>query len=366
MTTHLFTLDMYQLGDNLLIVGNGSEGEATRVLSPDETKNLFERSATINKQFETYLDFDESALRQFRDQLHSYGEFLFELIFAKDLARLFSAVQGTLGEHDALRVTLRLGSSRLASILWEVMREEHAYIGHKYRFVRYPMIRQRRPESLANSKPLKMLIVAANPCKNLDIERELKALELALANMEDRIQIERIVEPDATFENIDKGLKRCPNFFHFIGHGCFNQEDPESSYLLIDGDGAHHEGKLPLESISATLAICPTSLIFLNACQTAKTSPDGDDDFVSMAYNLVRLGNKCVVAMSHAISDAAAVELSSSFYRGVLKNSSSVDEVLTLCKNDLYCRVAQGKAMPGDWCAPVLYTRAQNLQALKD
>jgi len=354
-----FRLDMFSISGSVLLVGNSIEGEAKRVLEPSEVKELFQRSDAFNK----YAS---------KQKIYEFGEYLFELVFAHDLGRLFASTQGALTDGDVLQIFLRIGSPELASVLWEIMREENNFIGHTYRFIRYPMIRKRRSENIAVKRPAKMLIVAASPpapsFPQLDITRELDAVERAVANLEDRVQVTKLVEPNATFENIDRELKKRPDVFHFIGHGDYNPKDPESSYLVID-EGESEEsssaGRLPLSSISATLALSPTNMLFLNACKTAGgESQTINENFVNMAYELIRLGNRCVIAMSHNISDTGAILLSSGFYKGVFKDLEPIDLVLTRCKNDLYTRIAQGKTDQMDWCSPVLYTRVEKLQML--
>jgi hypothetical protein len=360
-----FRLDMFSISDQVLLVGHSIEGEAKRILGSPEVNDLFQRAATFNEQLKRSLD-----EKKFRKEIYEFGEYLFELVFSHDMGRLFASTQGALGDNDALQVLIRIGSPELASVLWEVMREENNFISQKYRFIRYPMIRKRRPEKIAVKKPAKMLVVAADPLKSLDINRELDALDRALANLEDRVQVTKLVEPNATFENIDRELKKCPDVFHFIGHGAYDDNDPESSYLVIDSDesesGSFEGGRLPLSSISATLALSPANMIFLNACQTAgSTSTAINENFVNMAYELIRLGNRCIVAMSHAISDMAAISLSTGIYKGIFKDLEPIDLVLTRCKNDLYTRIAQGKSLPIDWCSPILYTRAEELGILE-
>jgi hypothetical protein len=90
--------------------------------------------------------------------------------------------------------------------------------------------------------------------------------------------------------------------------------------------------------------------VLLNACEGARAKRS--DPFGGVAQKLIQMGIPAVVAMQFAISDEAALKLSSEFY-GALADNYPIDAALAEARRAIYL---DDNAV--EWATPVLYSRA--------
>jgi len=304
-----------------------------------------------------------------------FGERLFNAIFRNDLLIAWETSL-TRVESQAKRLRLRLNLSatpELAVLPWEYLRhpkKEHFYA----QFGATPIIRYLEQlssiEPLRVKLPLRILVMAPSPAgyPKLDVEGEWNRLREALDPLLQRKQIElELVEP-ATRSGLrsrllTRFLNQAFHVFHFIGHGCFD-EDKNEGFLLLERNkettsipssedeadwvSGHDIGTLLRNHDTFRLAI-------VNACEGARIS--NCNSYVGTAQRLLQHGGiPAVVAMQFEISDRHAVEFSQAFYTAIV-NGYPVEAALSEARLAIY---SGDKSV--EWGTPVLYMRSNSGQ----
>lgn len=223
-------------------------------------------------------------------------------------------------QEKGLRVKLRIQDPRLANLPWEFLydarRDAYICLSQQTPLVRYLELPQTiRP--LAVTPPLRILGMIASPSdlQTLDVQVERQRLERAIAPLQAKGLVELRWLEGATWRDLQRAMRReAWHIFHFVGHGDFDPRrdegliafcnDVEKAHLLTAGD----LGRLLADHRTLRLAV-------LNACLGAQGS--NRDLFASTAATLVRRGILAVVAMQQAITDAAAIEFTQTFYESL-------------------------------------------------
>jgi hypothetical protein len=198
---------------------------------------------------------------------------------------------------------------------------------------------------------LRVLVVVSSPpgLPPLDIKRERANLEAACQRWKG---VEVTVLERADSAAIRRHLLEKPfHVLHFIGHGGFDPAQGEG-VLFFEKPGGQPE-PVTGQALATFLKDFKTlGLVFLNACDTARTDSRGLNPFSGVAGALVLGGLPAVVAMQFPISDQAAIAFSAAFYQrlaiGAPVDASGVEG-----------RQAVLATTPGthEWGTPVLFVR---------
>ena len=156
---------------------------------------------------------------------------------------------------------------------------------------------------MAQSSPITILFLAANPSgtAQLDLNKEYNAIEdeIDTCKFRDRFNLEQRFELKSS--NISKQLlKHNPHIVHFSGHG-----SKEGKIILQDSIGKAHP--VDAEAITNLFSILNDNIkcVVLNACYT------------KIQAMLISRHIECVIGMSKAIGDEAAIKFAQGFYRGL-------------------------------------------------
>ncbi|MFQ4136666.1 CHAT domain-containing protein [Nodosilinea sp. PGN35] len=148
---------------------------------------------------------------------------------------------------------------------------------------------------------IKVLFLAANPFKDLNLDVEVRSITEKIRASEYRDHLQLIpalaVRPDDLLQLLNEHK---PHIVHFSGHGSELGE-----IVLADNNGAPK-----VVSIKAMKALMTTlkdniQLVILNACYTKEH-----------ATAITEVIN-CAIGMNAAIEDPAAIVFAASFYRAV-------------------------------------------------
>jgi hypothetical protein len=153
------------------------------------------------------------------------------------------------------------------------------------------------------TKPIKILFLAANPEDTLQLrlDEEIREIKQALLQVEFRdkfdIEQERAVRVSDLQGHL---LRHKPDIVHFSGHG-----SKASEIILENGIGASH--KVPEQALSQLFAVLKDNIrcVVLNACYSAQQAQ-------AIAQHI-----DCVVGMSQAIGDEAAISFAVAFYQAL-------------------------------------------------
>ena len=161
------------------------------------------------------------------------------------------------------------------------------------------------------------------------------------------LQVDRL--DHATLMALQQRLRQQDvHLLHFIGHGAFDPTTQEG--LLLFEEESRLSRPVSGQTLGTLLGGHPPALVFLNACEGARTSTG--NAFAGVAQGLIQQGIPAVIAMQTAVSDTAAVALSQEFY-GALADGYAVDSALVEARKAVW---AAGNEV--EWAVPVLFMRA--------
>lgn len=296
----------------------------------------------------------------------SIGQDLFDLLFSSpEVTRALAECMTDAKNADAgvrLKLTMNTRDAAVADLArlpWELMHDETKY---KYFALRpdSPVVRYLevpKPFAVRALKPpLRILVVAANPRRDLALGQERSNLEAALGQLRD---IELTFIDDATIQSIATAIseasrqRRGFHVLHYMGHGDFRDG---RGVLLLHKEGGG-EDAVDAEAFNTVLqAAEDLRLVFLNACNTAQSGGDGaHHPFAGVATALVFEGVPAVVAMQRPVPDAAAIVLAKNFYPYIAKGWP-VDAAVSEGRRQMF--FASRDSL--DWAIPVLFMRSPN------
>jgi hypothetical protein len=293
--------------------------------------------------------------------LRTLGDRLFEALFSLHLRSRLDESLGLLSSREECGLRLRLQMSlddpalgRLQALPWEFLfrAEQGAFLALSSRVVvvrspSLPLAGRRPPATL----PLRLLAISCEPpgLPRLNLAREQEALQRTCRAGLAELQVLRQPTLDGLRRTL---LAQRPHILHVMGHGDFAAETGEGRLFLADGNGgaASIDGTL----LADHLRDCPSLLlVFLNACQTARSA--APNPFAGVATALLQAGVPAVIAMQFPIRDDAAVAFSGAVYRQ-LGQGEPVEAAVA------EGRLAIRRLLPTsmEWGTPVLFLRASD------
>ncbi|MBW7885363.1 MAG: CHAT domain-containing protein [Caldilineaceae bacterium] len=300
-----------------------------------------------------------SALSPEEQAVRDFGQELFDALMVGDVRSRFDVSrQEALRAGKGLRIKLCIQSPRLAALPWEFLYDsrqaEYLALSRDTPIVRYLEL-PHTVQPLAVQLPLRILAMIAAPAdlRPLDVASEKTRLERALAPLVQQGQMELQWLQGQTWRELQQAMRTGPwHIFHFIGHGSFSAAIGEGIIWLTDDRGS--QWPLAATQLARLLADHHTlRLVLLNTCESARGSEE--DVFSSTASILVRRGIPAVLAMQYAITDAAAIEFSRTFY-DTLADGLPVDAAVSEARK----AVSFGVTNSLEWGTPVLCTYARD------
>jgi hypothetical protein len=181
---------------------------------------------------------------------------------------------------------------------------------------------------------LKILFLAANPCdtSSLDLEEELRAIQLELRSAKHRDQIEFFPEHAVRPDDLVRHLRTIkPDLVHFSGHGT------RGGIVLRGDDGRARQVRR--DALARLFGGRDVKLLVLNACFS-----DDQAEALSAAV-------KAVVGTTDSVGDEAARRFSVAFYRTLADGNSIADAFRDGCDavdlhdlDDVYRLVGEAEA----------------------
>lgn len=282
------------------------------------------------------------------------GEDLFLHLFrAEELRQAWIEARGQ-NPRRRLRLRIDEAAPELHTLPWETLRNpdpagpEVLAADHATPFSRY-LAGRWRPGQPILERPIQMLMVIAAPrdledygLAALDTEAERRALEAALAEV-DESEIElTVLEPPVTLAALDAALRRGPHILHVVAHGMSPPDEP-AALFLSDSDGL--VAPVTEEEFAAMLGRQGEALrlVYLSSCQSATRSPA--DTFRGFAPTLVAAGIPAVLAMQEHIAIDTARAFASTFYRRLLTHGL-VDLATNEARSSILSSDLPGAAIP--------------------
>jgi len=335
------------------------------------------------------------------EQLPEWGQALFKAVFHDAAVRnVLMAWEKSGGAGDAgdRRFTVYVNSSLvnaeagkqaeaneagalLLGLPWELLHDGRSYLFQGGQPVQ---VRRRLPnrvsvERRVSQPPIRILLVSPRPEDGAAgyIDHRVSALPLvtALESLGDLVELTVLAPPTfpAMQGELDRAHKKGVPYHvvHFDGHGVFSKKTGLGGLCFEDPQDAKklEERKSQLvdsQKIAEVFKAHRVSLVFLEACQSAKSE---DDPTASVAARLLDEGVAAVVAMSHSVLVETAKRFVENFYLE-LAAGSRVGEAMLAGHKALYGDAYRGKVFGAgklymqDWFVPLLYQEREDLRLL--
>jgi hypothetical protein len=284
--------------------------------------------------------------------LERAGTRLFEALFPRNVLRLYDRIRPDAGEDKRLRIRLHL-PPELATLPWELLYDQDRYLSFD---PRCPVVRfldlPDTPAALSTEPPMRLMHLIASPADAaLDVEKEAKLLNSALAGLAEQGLVEVIPGQPGTLETLRQGVRQGCHVLHFSGHGTF--AGGEGLLVFEDEDGQHE--LVDQDTLAHLLLGSQVRLAILNACESALAS-DGDA-FTSVAAALIRAGLPAVIAHQYPMPDSSAIVFAAEFYRA-LADGLTVDAAVCEGRKAILSELGPTRWEQVDWATPVLFMRA--------
>jgi tetratricopeptide (TPR) repeat protein len=284
------------------------------------------------------------------------------------------------GKED--QATAREAASELLSLPWELLHDGRGFLFHGKHPVR---VRRRLPNRHAQAVrptrlPIRILLVSPRPEEEnrigyIDHRISARPLIEAVESLGELAIVSVLAPP--TFSALEDALHRageCGEPFdvvHFDGHGIYDREHGLGALCFEDPNDAQQVDKrrmqlIHAEKLAEVIRDHRIPLVFLEACQTAKTE---EDPTASVAAKLLEEGVASVIAMSHSVLVETAHRFVKAFYHE-LAQGKRVGSAMIAGQRALHGDTARGKVMGAgelhlqDWFVPVLYQEEQDSQLI--
>jgi tetratricopeptide (TPR) repeat protein len=270
-------------------------------------------------------------------------------------------------------------AAELLALPWELLHDGRGFLFHGERPAR---VRRRLPNRHTRKVtptrlPIRILLVSPRPederTPYLDHRISARPLIEALESLGELAKLSILTPP--TFPALEKTLRKAADagepfdVVHFDGHGVYDRRVGLGALCFEDPKHAEQLGRravqlIHAEKLAEVIRDRRIPLVFLEACQTAKSE---DDPTASVAAKLLEEGVASVVAMSHSVLVETARRFVKSFY-GELAAGRRVGTAMIEGQRELHRDDYRGKLMGAgdlrlqDWFVPVLYQEEQDAQ----
>ncbi|MBV8857162.1 MAG: tetratricopeptide repeat protein [Acidobacteria bacterium] len=270
-------------------------------------------------------------------------------------------------------------AAELLALPWELLHDGRGFLFHGQHATR---VRRRLPNRHTRKVtptrlPIRILLVSPRPederTPYLDHRISARPLIEALESLGELAKLSILTPP--TFPALEKRLTQAADagepfdVVHFDGHGVYDRRVGLGALCFEEPKDAEELEQravqlIHAEKLAEVIRDRRIPLVFLEACQTAKSE---DDPTASVAAKLLEEGVASVVAMSHSVLVETARRFVKAFY-GELTAGRRVGTAMIEGQRALHRDDYRGKLMGAgdlrlqDWFVPVLYQEEQDAQ----
>ena len=270
-------------------------------------------------------------------------------------------------------------AAELLALPWELLHDGRGFLFHGKNPVRVRRrLPNRHPQPVRpTGLPIRILLVSPRPegegVGYIDHRVSARPLVDAVESLGELARLAVLTPP--TFGALGETLKAADeagepyDVVHFDGHGVYDRrvglgglcfEDPNDTHKLTE----RAMELVHAEKLAGVVRDYRVPLVFLEACQSAKTDKDPT---ASVAARLLEEGVTSVVAMSHTVLVETARRFVAAFYKE-LAGGRRVGTAMIAGQRELERDTYRGRLMGAgelrlqDWFVPVLYQEEQDPQ----
>jgi prenyltransferase beta subunit len=283
-------------------------------------KDIFQRTQEINDMFNILQksgDWSRSGAAEgiyedLNDKLVRLGKGLFFDFVPPSLQEIFSTITTRylmIATNDPL-------------IPWELIYipEKDTFLGLEFALGRKVlMVADRLPLLVKSFDNVLNVLLIGNPSCNLpNSEDEVKFIAEKLSNYP-QVKPKLLVGNEVTRSGLERALsEQHYDIVHYAGHSYYNAQNPNKSYLeLANGDAIY------ASQFSWLFQKGVPSLIFLNACSTAREGEQGgaqeEGQLTGMIRQLMNIGVQSVIGSLWSMHDIISATIASEFYKNLMQ-----------------------------------------------
>lgn len=285
------------------------------------------------------------------------------------------------GATEEEQAAAREAATELLSLPWELLHDGRGFLFHGKNPVR---VRRRLPNYHSQpvrptQLPIRILLASPRPEdeRTRYIDHRISAMPLveALESLGELAELSVLTPP--TFKALEEALQKAADagepfdVVHFDGHGVYDHKVGLGGLCFEDPNDTEKLEKRAMqliysEKLAEVIRDHRIPLVFLEACQSAKTE---EDPTASVAAKLLEEGVTSVVAMSHSVMVETAHRFVKAFYQE-LAQGKRVGTAMIAGQRELHRDSYRGKMMGAgklhlqDWFVPVLYQEEQDPQLM--
>jgi hypothetical protein len=220
---------------------------------------------------------------------------------------------------------------------WEIMGNGEEPICLKYSFGISPLIRRKElPIKLEKTRKLKVLFIVDTKDNLPQSRLETRSITSMLGDNKIKVKIayDILEGKKATYSSVRNYIiKQNLDIVHVAAHAEFDGTNPSDSGIVVN------DGCLRTKDIYDDVVTGPPWLVFMNACESAKTtdssSLDKYGELSGLASAFLAAGALSYIGTSCRINDRAASKIAVSFYKKLL-TGSSVGQSMQNARKEFY------------------------------
>ena len=315
-------------------------------------------------------DADEAFAGNWRPKVGKQGEYLSKDLFIEPVWETYNKL---LPKSDkSLHLRLR-GSQDLLRLPLEFLptKDNRNYLVLKHPFAR-SVVGEGSPDAKARplspevfnemyrrGERLSILLISSNTPPDVpQTDSEIQALSASLPGLfkakKIDVEVRTIFSAEATFDAVYGELRSSRHHvLHYAGHGVYDPEAPEGSYLPFwDSVGPGRKVKeLGVAALKLALQDSKVHFVYLSCCAgAAQSGPEAlrDYDFLGLSDGLLQAGIPAVLGYRWPIGNSGGERLATAFYRH-LAEEGQLDTALLLARQNISAD-RQNRA----WISPML------------
>lgn len=310
---------------------------------------------TLTKGIRDLHKFVETSSPKIEQQaLEDLGEQLCNLILQRKVRSLFDIATGR--SPELLPFEIFVEDATITSWPWEYLYDanQKCFLSQEFHPISRGIFTVHQQPAL---RPIKdkvriLLIIGVlngdgqtTPQDEIKWIKEVFGAQLATNSVEIKVmQAASPAEIDKEFQNATYDV------LHYFGHARFD-DGKDQGYLKLERSRVN-SFKFYANELAMSVANKNIRLVFLNACETGRTSKKGDPARSSIAAALLARGIPAVIATQFSIPDITAHYLSSMTYNSLATGLPLIEAM----RNGRHAMSYSDESRITDWGIPVLYT----------
>jgi hypothetical protein len=235
--------------------------------------------------------------------------------------RIYSALDADLKKEIARAESIHIMTDDL-EMPWEIMGDDEEPLSLRYSYGVSPLIKKDElPMKSGKTRKLKVLFIVDTKDNLPQTRSETRSITSMLGANNIKVAYDILEGTKATYSSVRNYiLRQNLDIVHVAAHAEFDKSEPRDSGIVLN------DGLLRTKDIYNDVAMGPPWLVFMNSCESAKTTNSSYieeyGELAGLAIAFLAAGALTYIGTSCRINDKAASQIAVNFYNKLLKGSS--------------------------------------------